>query len=74
MKLTRTKARKQYVAKSQKYPIKTTFKEAGPEKIQIFSNHKINWLRSILAKVTRRIGNTQCFQGRLADTIQETPI
>jgi len=33
MKLSRTEVRRQYVVGSQEYPIKMTFKEAGPEKI-----------------------------------------
>jgi len=46
------------MVRSQKYSIKTTFKEAGPEKIWTFWNHKEYWPRSISAKITRRMGNT----------------
>ena len=35
-KPTRTKGRRQCVVESQKYPVKLTLKEAGPEKIWIF--------------------------------------
>jgi len=36
---------------SKKYPIKSTFKEAKPEKIQIFWNYKECYIRSISAKL-----------------------
>jgi len=36
MKSSRIKTRRQFVVRSQEYSIETTFKEAGPKKIQTF--------------------------------------
>ena len=62
MKFTKTKTRRQHIVWSQKYLIGRTFKEARLEKIWIFWNHKANWPKNVLAKVTRRMNNIQCVQ------------
>ena len=39
-------------------------------RIQTFWNHKEHWLRSISAKVTKKIDDIQCVQWRPVDTMQ----
>ena len=61
-KLLGVEIRGQYVVRSQKHLIETTFKEVGSKKIRTFWNHKGHWIESISAKVIRRMSDTQCVQ------------
>ena len=73
-KFSRVETRESSVVKDQKYPIKMTFKEAGPKNIWTIWNYKKYWIRSVSAKITRRIGNIQYVQWRSTDMMQKTPI
>ena len=44
---------------AKKYPVKMTLKEVELEILCTFQNHKEDWTRSILTRITRRIGDTQ---------------
>ena len=61
-KSIRFEDKRQCIVGSQKYPIESTLKETGPEEIWTFQDFKEHWLRNISARITKRMGNSQCVQ------------